>query len=164
VFLSSDNYTGNLGRLAGADAVCQRLAGAAGLAGTFKAWLSDSTTSARDRLTHSVVPYVLVTGETVASNGVDLTDGTLQKAITVDEEAFNWIGNCSLPWPSVVWTGTQIDGSSEGPYCSDWRSSATEIRGQNGHYCWTSEAWTHISWAEEAGACSNRQSLYCFQQ
>ena len=40
VFVSSQNYTGALGGISGADAICQNCASAAGLTGTFKAWLS----------------------------------------------------------------------------------------------------------------------------
>jgi hypothetical protein len=64
VFVTSTGYPGNLGGLAGADAKCQERATAAGLGGTFKAWLSAAGTgnSAAERLTHATVPYVRVDG------------------------------------------------------------------------------------------------------
>src|SRR4029077_17175057 len=66
VFVSSATYGGgNLGGLTGADPKCQSLATAAVLPGTYKAWLSDDTTSAASRLTHSTNPYVLVDGKTI---------------------------------------------------------------------------------------------------
>ena len=60
VFVTSTTYKGNLGGLAGADAKCQTRANAASLGGTWKAWLSDSTTSAASRLTQSVSGYILL--------------------------------------------------------------------------------------------------------
>jgi len=42
VFATSTLQNGNLGGLAGADQICQEHADAAGLLGSFKAWLSDS--------------------------------------------------------------------------------------------------------------------------
>ena len=50
VFNSSTSYNGNLGGLTGADAKCQSRAAAAGLTGTYKAWLSSTTINAKDRL------------------------------------------------------------------------------------------------------------------
>lgn len=51
MFVSSRFYVpGSLGGLAGADAECQRLAGAAELPGEYRAWLSTSTVDAGSRL------------------------------------------------------------------------------------------------------------------
>ncbi|MCA9638983.1 MAG: DUF4215 domain-containing protein, partial [Myxococcales bacterium] len=77
VFVTSTLYQGNLGGLAGADAKCQARAQAAGLPGTFLAWLSDNTNNPNTRFTKSMGPYVLVNGTKIANNYTDLTDGTL---------------------------------------------------------------------------------------
>jgi hypothetical protein len=50
VFVTSRAYTGNLGGLAGADAICQTHAAEAGLPGTYVAWLATSTVTAPSRL------------------------------------------------------------------------------------------------------------------
>ena len=68
VFVTSSTFDGNLGGLAGADVKCQGAATTAGLPGTFRAWLSDSTTSASARLTHSALPYALVNDVQVADD------------------------------------------------------------------------------------------------
>jgi len=73
VFLSSTTHGGNLkGRsvsgLAGADAICQRLASDANLPGIYKAWLSDSFNSPTSRFVPSSGPYQLVNGATIAAN------------------------------------------------------------------------------------------------
>src|SRR5438067_1391069 len=86
VFVTSQIYTAALGGLAGADAKCQSLATGAGLTGTYKAWLSSSSVDARDRLTHSAIPYVLSDRTTVvADNWSDLVDGSLKHAIDKTE-------------------------------------------------------------------------------
>src|SRR6187401_2282495 len=59
VFVPDQTYVGGLlGGLAGADMKCEARAAAAGLAGTYKAWLSDQTKSATARLTHSTGAYL----------------------------------------------------------------------------------------------------------
>ena len=170
VFLTSDEHTGNMGGLGGADAICQARARSAGLQGTFKAWLSDSTTSAADRLTHSAVPYIDTRGQLIASDWDDLTDGSLQRAITVDQTAYDWDGDgkrCgAFILFATVWTATAIDGSAKPPFCSDWTSNA-DIEVDSGHvgrYCYASEAWTDGAISDTRKGCSASTSLYCFQQ
>ncbi|MDZ4247347.1 MAG: DUF1554 domain-containing protein, partial [Dehalococcoidia bacterium] len=75
VFVTAATYNGNLGGLSGADAKCQASANAVNLGGTWKAWLSDSNTSAGSRLNHSDSPYRLLNGTTIANNWDDLVDG-----------------------------------------------------------------------------------------
>src|SRR5258706_251442 len=50
VFVTSSIYSGAVGGLAGADAQCQYRAGVHGFTGTYRAWLSDKTTNAYDRV------------------------------------------------------------------------------------------------------------------
>ncbi len=165
VFLTSDEYSGNLGGLAGADAICQRLAQAAGLKGTFNAWLSDSKQSAAQRLTHSSVPYVDTLGRIVANDWADLTDGALQRAITVDEKRYDWAINCDLfAWVLPVWTSTRTDGSAEGPFCADWTDGSGVTLAPHALYCYESEAWTDPSLVDMQSGCSRELSLYCIQQ
>ena len=104
IFITSQTFNGNLGGLEGADAKCQELADAADLDGTFKAWLSDSETDARDRLTHATVPYRLVDGTTVADDFTDLTDGSLDAPINRTE---NGTAVGDRPW-----TGTDFAGEA----------------------------------------------------
>src|SRR2546428_3153004 len=47
---STSQAAASLGSLAGADALCQARAASAQLSGTYRAWLSDGSTNARDRL------------------------------------------------------------------------------------------------------------------
>ena len=164
VFLTSGNYQGNLGGLAGADAICQELAQAAGLKGIFKAWLSDSKQSAAERLTHSSVPYIDTRGQLVANDWADLTDGSLQRPITIDEKQHDWSDNCDLfAYVMSVWTATRTDGSAEGPSCTDWTDGG-EAWAAHGLYCYGSQAWTDPSVVGTQHGCAGELSLYCVQQ
>jgi len=154
VFVSSVNYTGNLGGLSGADSKCQALASAVpALSGkTFKAWLSNSTLSARDRLTHSTVPYILLNTTVVANNWADLVDGTLQNPIILSEKNSQVL--------SGVWTGTDEYGDKRTDTCSDWTSDLHVINGRTGVSIYFGKGWTNmVYWA-----CSFNFNLYCFEQ
>jgi len=68
IFLTNLAYSADLGDLSGADADCQAEANSAGYSGTWKAVLSDATTSAASRLT---IVYLVVNaydGSTVVTN------------------------------------------------------------------------------------------------
>jgi hypothetical protein len=109
----------NLGGLTGADDFCQSAADTNQLGGTWKAWLSDPTTSASARLTHATVPYVLLDGHTVAANWSALTSGTLAHAIDVSED-----GTVHTSDVLEVWTGTTFAGAYSGRSCGAWTSNA----------------------------------------
>ena len=158
VFATSSSYQGNLGGLAGADAKCQERAAAAGLTGIYKAWLSDSTTDARDRLTHGSRPYKLVDGTTIANNWADLTDASLLAPINKTES-----GGTPAMW---TWSSTLTDGSKAGgAYCNDWTTTdPSHLYGAFGvgRTDSSGEAWTHTP--SGGWYCENYQVLYCFEQ
>ena len=56
VFLLEDGVRGDIGGVAAADQTCNDAAEAAGLPGTYKAWLSDSTSSPSTRFVRSDLP------------------------------------------------------------------------------------------------------------
>lgn len=160
VFLASETYRGNLGGLTGADNKCQTLANNAGLGGTWKAWLSDGSTSALSRLLHSAVPYKLVDGTLIANNWDDLITNGPRTAINKDQTS-NTITS-SL----YVWTNTLRDGSRSGTSnCSDWSSPANSVFGVNGYGSsfGSDGLWTHYDPVTTA-PCSNYRRLYCFEQ
>lgn len=120
VFVSSATYSSNLGGLAGADSKCQGLANAAGLSGTFKAWLSDEKTSATARLTHSNTPYFRPDGLMIAPNWASLASHCHMNAITVNESGAIVPGNGAF-----TLTGSAEDGSGlcANGCCSGWTST-----------------------------------------
>jgi hypothetical protein len=152
VFLSSIAYDGNLGGLAGADAKCQALATAAGLTGTFKAWLSSSFVAAKDRVTGSG-PWVRVDGVRIADDRADLLDGTLAVPINVNEQGA-YVGN------ELVWTDTQPDGTIlPAVSCSDWGNNGAAANGFVGRAASAANHWTSYA----SRTCDNLLRLYCFE-
>lgn len=159
VFVSSLTYTGNLGGLSGADVECNTLASAAGLPGTYKAWLSDSVASASSRLTHNSHAYGLSDRVTViANNWTDLTDGNLDHAINMDENGASIIAN------KRAWTNTTMNGSirtvtADGT-CNNWQSSNPGIGGLTGLSTANNADWTWYF----ITSCDSPLRLYCFEQ
>jgi hypothetical protein len=157
-------YTGNLGGLSGADAKCQALANAAGLSGTYRAWLSDNTGSPSTRFTKHSGPYVLVNNTVIANGWNDLIKGSLVNPINLTEKnTAPPLGNTSCAGGGfpTVWTNTNTNGTmtSSSHSCSNWASTS-------GSSYWgkaddKSSSWT--AWCS-GGICSWVSPLYCFQQ
>ncbi len=155
VFVTSTQYGGVLGGLAGADALCQTRASQAGLPGTYKAWLSDGTASPSTRFVRSRGPYRLLDGTTIARGWADLTDGSLAAPIDVTESG-NAVANST-----GVWTHTEPDGTARGgdDHCGNW-GSATGDGDIGTHTSPSNDRWTQ----DAVAGCNNGQHLYCFQQ
>ena len=153
---------GDLGGLSGADAKCQAQASSAGLAGTYKAWLSGATTSAYDRLTHNAGPYVLVDGTKVADDWADFTDGSFDNPLNKTAA-----GSTVVSAGTYVWTG----------------STSAGINNNNTTHCTTTmfgEGWDshlHTGTATAVGSsspstvavyyqidCPYSNKLYCLEQ
>jgi hypothetical protein len=174
VFVTSQVYNGNLGGLAGADALCQKLATQTLRPGTFKAWLSSTATSAAQRLTHSTGPYVLVNGTRVAANWAGLTSGTLLSAINLTETGGPPPAGtlvCSSTNVGAAWTSTAADGTLAtmlGATCADWGTSGLSTGALLGVVGPTGSGWTNGCGAQTAGnnsaICAQTASLYCFEQ
>jgi hypothetical protein len=159
VFVTSVTYDGNLGGLAGADANCQALADAAGLGGTYKAWLSDSSTDARDRLTHATVPYVRTDGASIADDWADLVDNPagdpLLNPIDRDENG-NAVGNVRV-WTGTTFAGQMLPGDT---ICSDWLDGTASFNGRTGRTNRVDLGWTSVLTL----GCNTLRALYCFEQ
>ncbi|MDQ2652209.1 MAG: DUF1554 domain-containing protein [Chloroflexota bacterium] len=160
VFLSSSTVQGNLGGLGGADTRCQSLAAAAGLAGTYRAWLSDATSSPSSRFVRSSGPYRLVNGVTIAESWVDLTDGSpLQATITVTETGGDHGGNTNA-WSNTGPDGRALLGGPGTGHCVNWTSNSNGIEGGFGNIS-NAETWSSVP---VTVPCVNYRHLYCFQQ
>jgi hypothetical protein len=145
-----------MGGLAGADATCTTLAGAAGLPGSYKAWLSDDTGSPATRFTRSTVPYVRVDGSVVANNWAGLTSGALLHAINRTETGgFFHTG---------VWTSTKPDGTlTDGRFdCDNWSNGTRGADGGIGVSIDTGGEWTGLPGRIVCSA--HTEAIYCFQQ
>jgi len=140
--------------IAAGDSICQSLASAAGLANSqsFKAWLSNSSVAARDRLNNDGAWYRL-DGALLASSKADLTSGRLETSLSVDENR-NYINNFHN-----TWTGTAAAGTAASQICDSWTSSDPGIRGIRG-----SAFFADGDWTEETNPPCNSAGLrlYCF--
>lgn len=154
VFVTSTTYNGNLGGAAGADAKCQARAAAAGLSGTFKAWISTATSSPAQTFTRWAGPWALVSGGLVASGWSELVSGTLRNAIKVTELGGGFSG--------YVWTATSTAGTSDGSlkWCNEFTSSSSSVGANIGSARERSAFWTEGYFY----GCDNFLSLYCFEQ
>jgi hypothetical protein len=157
VFVTSTTHSGNLGGLVGADAICQARATAAGLSGTYMAWLSDNPTTPPSRFVHSTAPYRRVDGVTIANNFTDLTDGTLAAAISVTDTG------AAVSDPIKVWTSTRFDGTPApgGGSCDHWTDDTAIFTAVVGN-----ATANNSTWSAESGPtfCFELRRLYCFQQ
>lgn len=153
VFVTSTYYNGNLGGLSGADAKCQERADAVNLGGTWKAWLSDSTTSVSSRLNHNNGSYVLLDGKVIADNWADLVDGNIKRQIGITEYKNYYV--------QLVWTGSLINGVGGTDNCQNWTSSEAAASGISGFSKSNNEQWTKYSYAFP---CNRDEGLYCFEQ
>ncbi len=141
---SAKSTTGNIGGLAGADALCQSLAQSAGAGNkTWRAYLSverdasnnNQPRNARDRIGNG--PWLNQKGVTVAANVTALHARTGDATVFVDERGQQingqWTGS-PAPNEHDIMTGSNADGTLlTGFTCGDWTSAATTTRGQVGH-------------------------------
>lgn len=155
VFVTSTTHTGNLGGLAGGDAICAARAQAASLGGTWRAWISNATESPRTRFTQSTTPYLRVDGVQVAAGFADLTDNSLGNAISLTE-------NGTSSTATEVFTGTTGDGypanSGNGLHCGNWmtESGQAAVGASNG----VNAFWSFTTMA----SCATARPLFCFEQ
>ncbi|MCW5890283.1 MAG: DUF1554 domain-containing protein [bacterium] len=157
VFITSAIVTGDLGGIAGADALCNDLASASSLPGTYKAWLSDSASSPATTFTKDH-RYLLPDGTTLVANSwADLTDGTLVNDITQTESGGE-VTNV------LVMTNTYADGTAvPNGACQDFTSAAEEEAVGLGINVLSDSNWTSYA----TGGCTNSfysYRLYCFEQ
>lgn len=170
VFLSSTTHLGDLGGASGADTICKTLADTAGLAGDFRACVSDAASSPATRFTRASTPYVTTRPGTgcagpgcrdssdlrlIANDWADLTDGRVSAQIRYDE-----LGTL-IPGPDVlVWTGTEGDGTTAAATCGNWTnaSSFAGVAGSPSLCC--DGRWSNAN----LFSCAQARPLYCFEQ
>ena len=141
------------------------MADAAGLIGTFKAWLSDRNGSPDQDFVKSGGPFVTTNGTKVADNWLDLVDSNLDNPITFDENGIQLQGSI---FDFSVWTGTAVaglpDSNGGGDFCDDWTSNTGSYertdRARTGDSSAITQGWTYSG----DTSCDNARRLYCFEQ
>ena len=179
----------DLGGLAGADALCQKLATAAGAgAKTWRAYLSvpgafpsannpgKPSVNARDRI--GAGPWFNAKGELIARDVAHLHNGNnLNKATALDEKGNVIKGRGDTPNEHDILTGSRADGTAFAPQtdttCGAWTKSG-EGSAIVGHHDRTGplpENWsTSWNFSHQSAGCSQEAlvrtggsgRLYCF--
>ncbi|MFB6374778.1 MAG: DUF1554 domain-containing protein [Bradymonadaceae bacterium] len=153
-FRTSTTYSGYLGGLSGADAKCNAQASRAQLTGTWKAILSDTSTSAKSRIRVAAGLYNMSPDRDVATDREDLWDGSIATRITRNAKG----NNADVEY---VWTGTEEDGSSAAKNCDNWTNASTSSGGHvGGTDVGVPAYWISITASNECKA-SNIIGLYC---
>jgi hypothetical protein len=144
-FVTSATYDGNLGGLTGADQKCQARADAAGLPGSYRAWLDatgDTSRTSNQWPTGSV--FELVTGaEFAGSYSFLVTNPWHTPRLALDETG--------LARSGYAWAGGG---------CSNWSSNSASSSGNRGALQGF-EDWEN---AYQSSSCAELLPLYCFQQ
>lgn len=152
VFVTSAGQGGNLGGLSGADQTCTNLATAAGLgAPAWKAWVSDGTANAIDRI-EDAGPWYAVDGRRVFVDKASLLTGP-EIGLNITELGTVGGGN--------VWTGTATDGTYSGQACSNWTDGSNGSLGTLGSGGSVGSSWTGF---QQLGCGSVAAFMYCFGQ
>ena len=165
-FLSSLEFDGNLGGLAGAGEKGPQLAATfdPALAPTYVAWLSGAGSPAISRLTPANLPIVLRTGLQVAASLDELvTTGPFPGIYLTDDD--QTLTDCE------VWTDTMFNGQTfESSHCEGWGSNDALLNARFG-YNWLPidspdiPSWTkdHCWTSKDNGSCAMLRRLYCFE-
>ena len=158
VFVTSTLHVGDFGADGGAvaagAAICNSLAAAAGLRGTYQAWIADiAGKGPADRFARPAGPYRRVDGALVAPSFDVLIDGGPASAINQDEDG-------GTPVASAVWTGTSGDGKANtSEDCVGF--TRTDIGGGFVGLMEVGANWDTLS---SEFVCTSTFALYCFEQ
>jgi len=142
---SSNPKGGNLGGLAGGDAVCQSLAQAAGAGGkTWHAYLSSSTVDAKTRIGNG--PWYNFKGDLIAQNVADLhtpeknklsgTTSLTEKGTLPNYLSTNDKGEVQRPTGDLqhdILTGSNEDGTKNADTCNNWTVGDGSAKAMLGH-------------------------------
>ena len=149
-FVTSTSHTGDVNGLLGADRLCQARADAAGLPGTYRAWLSTDATSAISRLA-GASGWVRPDDRPVANTPAELAAGRMFHPIRLDENGRD-VGDVD------VMTGTNANGTmSTASDCGDYNLADTQSV-THGRADGVSSPFSIFG----SGACSTARRMYCF--
>ncbi len=154
VFVTAMAFDGDLGGIAGADAICNDDAQIAALPGHYVAWLSTNETDAIDRLA-GARGWVRPDGLPFADRPSDMAASKVFYPPVVTEMN-------TFPPVREVWTATAADGrfNPDGGDCDGWTSADSDLTGGNGTSVGGSVAFTDNRGA--SASCDTPRSILCF--
>jgi hypothetical protein len=159
VFSTAPLYTGNLGGLSGATAICADEASSAGLPGHYVPWLATTTVNATTALGSArgwIRPDGLPFADTIGTSGG--TTGFIHGQLYYPPD-LNAVGSNAIP--ESAWTGSNPDGSvyESSVTCGDWTSASGTATGNDGL---TYDDSTGFVSNDSPVACSSPLAIYCF--
>jgi len=160
IFITSTTYDGNLGGLAGADAICNQRAQTANLPGIYNAIVSTNTVNAKDRIPDGI--YYNTKNEIIANNIIELgTQNAMQNPVKYDE-----FGKLAA---NEVWTGTHNNllKFNGGYNCVDWTNNqdSNNIPGDliNNGITGLADSIQN-PWSRHTPSCISKHPIYCVGQ
>ena len=155
IFVTSKTYNGNFDGVAGAHTECNDRAEAAGLGGTWSAFLSIKATSISQRIAALPGPWYRVDGELAFADKVAMTVGP-EVPLVVDEYG-NTITN-----EFAVWTGTgpNLD-TIDSRICNAWKAGGVLYNGAFGKANAVNTDWVRSG--STGQKCSSKNRLYCIE-
>jgi hypothetical protein len=157
VFVTNESWNGDFvtaakggSGLASGDKLCAASAVLGNLGGNWKAWLSDGTTNAIDRVGGSG-PWYLVGGGQAFADRASLAGAP---SVPINHTQYG----TALAGDNLVWTAT-ANGTFDSLDCYEWTS------GKNGDFGNVGNANGTNDWTANNGVyCDGAHHLYCFQQ
>lgn len=172
VFVTSTQHASNFGvgapdgGVLKGDSICQDLANDAGLGGSFRAWLSDPTSSPATRFTRDGGSWIRNGDRAlIARDWADLTDGTIGATISTTERRVTPTFSTTHALTGTTTNGTSatFSGGQTNTHCSGWTSTSNTFSGtraEGGNF--TMSNWTNAS-NNPCGTLMNAR-LFCFEQ
>ncbi|MEC8193380.1 MAG: hypothetical protein VX127_11640, partial [Myxococcota bacterium] len=153
VFVTSEAYSSDFGGPFGADDACTGAAEAAGLSGSWTAFVSGGGATAIGRIADG--PYVRLDGELIAEDRAELAGGSIRVPINVTELGGGYTGFvCTGSSPSGSATGGS---TASGGNCAGWTRGCGVCFGNHwyvtvGHTGYTNDDWVDRGW-NRCGGC-----------
>jgi hypothetical protein len=163
---ANEPYSGNMGGLSGADFVCYNEAKAAGMSGTFRAFLASHVQdidSIVHRHTDRSIPVVNSRHQELFSSWSDIFTGsgaTFSSRVPI----YSFSGRDVLvdpTWPQkLVWLGANSRGERlDGDYCDGWNNNEGQMTGSASALL----PKYRLMSAESSYACNNAFILLCIE-
>jgi len=170
-FVTAAQFSGALGGLALADAVCVGAAAGQGFdqSGSFRAWLSDGVATPKTRLKKAAAdagyPYVRLDGQLLADDLDDLIAHGPKIPLDITETGV------ALKPLELVWTNIGADGEpfSAVNHCDEWTSASLVATARVGKVSPASiaelPAWKAARrWTSDGGQpCKSKAHIYCLE-
>jgi hypothetical protein len=158
IFVSSATYNGNMGGVAGANALCSGLATAALLPGTYRALIAGSASNLEDN--------IVLTKNTYDFEGRFFAKDEYILGPYGEAPAANAVGTDENGDPVAVgtrvWTGSSALGIAQ-DHCNNWGSALSSDEGNYGivNY-YQNSFWKNIF--DSVATCDQPNHIYCIQQ